>query len=213
MSNATKIPVLPSVRAMREWRQQQMERPIGLVITMGALHGTLRRSLTFTLESAHIMRSKMGTSTLVRICTSGYIVEIHMRVVLVRRSLADNVTTVLSLFVNPAQFAPNEDYGTYPKTFDHDMKQLADALAESSVQANAVVFLPSVKDMYPSGIELNVSDQKGAFVEVKRFSHQMEGNTRPTFFRGVATVSTSHTISIVGNNSHIFSRWWQSSST
>jgi pantothenate synthetase len=46
-----------------------------------------------------------------------------------------------------------------------------------------------VKDMYPSGIVLNVSDQRGTFVEVKGFSHQMEGKTRPAFLRGVATVS------------------------
>jgi len=47
-----------------------------------------------------------------------------------------------------------------------------------------------VKDMYPSGIVLNVSDQRGTFVEVKGFSHQMEGKTRPIFFREVATVVT-----------------------
>lgn len=134
----------------------------------------------------------------------------------VRRSLAGNDTTVLSIFVNPAQFAPHEDYGTYPKTFEHDMERLRQVLAEfpektssslasgpsstfgadidtepnnASLNSRAVVFLPSVKDMYPSGIVLDVADQKGTFVEVKGFGHQMEGKTRPTFFRGVATVS------------------------
>jgi pantoate--beta-alanine ligase len=123
---------------------------------------------------------------------------------------------VLSIFVNPAQFAPHEDYGTYPKTFEHDMERFRHVLAEfpnksspslasgpsstfgvdtnteassANVDSRAVVFLPSVKDMYPSGIVLDVADQKGTFVEVKGFGHQMEGKTRPTFFRGVATVS------------------------
>lgn len=69
------------------------------------------------------------------------------------------------------------------------MKQFSDAVAESGTTTDAVVFLPSVKDIYPLGIVLNVPDQRGTFVEVKGFSHQMEGQTRPTFFRGVATVN------------------------
>ncbi|KAF8306143.1 pantothenate synthetase [Clavulina sp. PMI_390] len=109
---------------------------------------------------------------------------------LVRKSLSQNNTTVLSIFVNPAQFAPHEDYGTYPKTFDTDMARFRQVLSEFSPYPDAVVFLPSVKDMYPSGIVQNVADQKGTFIEVKGYSHQMEGQTRPTFFRGVATIVT-----------------------
>lgn len=50
--------------------------------------------------------------------------------------------------------------------------------------------MPTVDEMYPSGISQSVEKQKGTFVEVKGYSHQMEGKTRPTFFRGVATVVT-----------------------
>jgi len=53
-----------------------------------------------------------------------------------------------------------------------------------------VVFLPKVSDIYPAGIELEVTKQKGAFVSVIGKSHQMEGMIRPHFFRGVATVVT-----------------------
>ena len=53
-----------------------------------------------------------------------------------------------------------------------------------------VALLPQVNDMYPFGITQHVPDQVGAFVEVQGLSHQMEGQTRPTFFRGVATVVT-----------------------
>ena len=52
----------------------------------------------------------------------------------------------------------------------------------------SAVFVPSVRDMYPSGVVQNVADQKGTFIEIKGYSHQMEGKSRPTFFRGVATV-------------------------
>lgn len=72
------------------------------------------------------------------------------------------------------------------------MKRLEAAVADSSLDSNkastCIVFLPSVSDMYPSGIVQDVNGQKGTFVEVKGYSHQMEGKSRPTFFRGVATV-------------------------
>lgn len=105
---------------------------------------------------------------------------------LVKRSLEANDLTVLSIFVNPAQFAPHEDLSTYPRTLTQDMEKL-NALSWSGKTA-AAVFLPGVKDMYPSGIVQEVDKQRGTFVEVKGYGHQMEGKSRPTFFRGVATV-------------------------
>lgn len=111
---------------------------------------------------------------------------------LVRRSLAENDLTIVSIFVNPAQFAPHEDLATYPRTLPRDLELL---VAEEVHVANAVrspsaVFLPGVKDIYPSGISQDVKSQTGTFVEVKGYSHQMEGKSRPTFFRAVATVVT-----------------------
>ncbi|KAF8892217.1 pantothenate synthetase [Infundibulicybe gibba] len=89
---------------------------------------------------------------------------------LVQKSLAENDLTVVSIFVNPAQFAPHEDLATYPRTLPRT--------------------LPSSKRNVPSGISQDPAAQKGAFVEVKGYGHQMEGRSRPTFFRGVATVVT-----------------------
>jgi pantoate--beta-alanine ligase len=111
---------------------------------------------------------------------------------LVRRSLAENDLTVVSIFVNPAQFAPHEDLATYPRTLQRDLELLAAEKLHSSsdVRTPSAVFLPTVSEMYPSGIVQNVAEQKGTFVEVKGYSHQMEGVSRPTFFRGVATVVT-----------------------
>jgi Pantoate-beta-alanine ligase len=117
--------------------------------------------------------------------------------ILVQRSLAHNDITVVSIFVNPAQFAAHEDLSTYPITFDSDMARLEKVSAAQIPQKSCVVFLPSVSDMYPSGIVQDVKEQKGTFVEVKGYGHQMEGKSRPTFFRGVATVGTDqHTAPI-----------------
>jgi len=113
----------------------------------------------------------------------------------VKRSLAENELTVVSIFVNPAQFAPHEDLATYPRTLPHDLSLLSALEYQPSEPPNtphttSAVFLPSVKDMYPSGISQDVSQQKGTFVEVKGYGEEMEGRSRPTFFRGVATVVT-----------------------
>jgi pantoate--beta-alanine ligase len=105
----------------------------------------------------------------------------------------------MSIFVNPAQFAPHEDLASYPRTLPEDIRALA-ALSvsvpdpsspELSVTRSAsAVFVPTASEMYPSGISQDVASQKGTFVQVNGYSHQMEGKSRPTFFRGVATVVT-----------------------
>ena len=96
--------------------------------------------------------------------------------------------------MNPAQFAPHEDLATYPRTLPHDLEVLKSlkyvAQEGAASRSPSALFLPSVDDMYPSGITQDKSEQRGTFVEVKGYSHQMEGSRRPDFFRGVATVVT-----------------------
>jgi len=101
---------------------------------------------------------------------------------LVHRSKQANDRTVVSIFVNPAQFAPHEDLSTYPRTIEQDLRKL------EGIGGVDAVFLPSVKDIYPSGIVQDVGQQRGTFVEVKGYGSEMEGRSRPLFFRGVATV-------------------------
>ncbi len=79
----------------------------------------------------------------------------------------------VTIFVNPTQFGPNEDYARYPRTFKADC-----ALAER--EGATVVFAPSVEEMYPAGAS--------TFVEVEGLSERLDGQSRPGHFRGVATV-------------------------
>ena len=81
--------------------------------------------------------------------------------------------TIVSIFINPAQFSQKEDFSTYPKTLDKDL----DLLKNFHVDA---VFLPTNDIMYPNGYS--------TFVNENIISRGLEGESRPTFFRGVATI-------------------------
>jgi pantoate--beta-alanine ligase len=73
----------------------------------------------------------------------------------------------VSIFVNPAQFAPHEDLDRYPRAIENDLR-----LLEATNCVNAI-FMPAVNDIYPSGIPLEIEEQEGTFVEVKGKSHQV----------------------------------------
>jgi pantoate--beta-alanine ligase len=92
---------------------------------------------------------------------------------LIRAAAASCQYVAVSIFVNPTQFGPNEDYARYPRTFDADC-----ALAES--EGATVVFAPSVNELYPTG--------KATVVDVEGLSARLDGKSRPGHFRGVATV-------------------------
>ena len=94
---------------------------------------------------------------------------------LVEASAARDDFTVTSIFVNPAQFAPHEDFDKYPRAFEGDCK-----LIESA--GGQVVYAPDAKTMYPDGY--------ATYIEVRGLQDGLCGKTRPHFFRGVATVVT-----------------------
>ncbi|KAG1734032.1 Pantoate-beta-alanine ligase [Suillus paluster] len=104
---------------------------------------------------------------------------------LVQKSLAENDLTVLSIFVNPAQFAPHEDLATYPRTLPRDLELLT-AQQESLCR----YFFRRSKTCIHQALARIFRHRRDAFVEMKGYGHQMEGASRPTFFRGVATVVT-----------------------
>ena len=82
-------------------------------------------------------------------------------------------SVAVSIFVNPTQFGPNEDFARYPRTFSADC-----ALAEQ--EGASVIFAPSVEEMYPAGA--------ATIVDVEALSDRLDGASRPGHFRGVATV-------------------------
>ncbi len=92
---------------------------------------------------------------------------------LVEAARRDANPVVVSIFVNPKQFAPHEDYAKYPRAFDTDRA----ALEEMGVD---YLFAPSVEEMYPAGFRTTVN--------VEGLSDRLEGRIRPGHFRGVATV-------------------------
>ncbi|MFB3919901.1 MAG: pantoate--beta-alanine ligase [Candidatus Velamenicoccus archaeovorus] len=104
--------------------------------------------------------------------TMGFLHEGHLSLVCQARK--DNDVVVVSIFVNPIQFGPREDFKTYPRDLKRDMGLLR-GFAD-------FVFAPSARELYPEGF--------CTFVEVRGFSDEYCGRTRPGHFTGVATVVT-----------------------
>ncbi len=92
---------------------------------------------------------------------------------LVRRAKEDNDITVVSIFVNPIQFGPSEDYAKYPRDIEEDTRKLQNENVD-------ILFLPDVATMYPEDFL--------TYVEVEKVSEKLCGAFRPGHFRGVATV-------------------------
>jgi len=105
--------------------------------------------------------------------TMGYLHEGHLA--LMRAAREEGDVLVISIFVNPIQFGPHEDYERYPRDTERDLR-----LAES-VNVD-VVFAPEVKEMYPDGFQ--------TIVDVTELSKPLCGKSRPGHFKGVATVVT-----------------------
>ncbi len=126
-----------TIAEFKRWRNlhRKSNDKIGLVPTMGALHG------------GHLS--------------------------LVRKAKQNCSTVVVSIFVNPAQFGPNEDLNRYPRMREHDLELL-------QTESVAAVFMPEPVEMYPPGFH--------TYVTVEELGGRLCGLTRPSHFRGVATV-------------------------
>jgi pantoate--beta-alanine ligase len=103
--------------------------------------------------------------------TMGYLHEGHLA--LVKQARIENSAVIVSIYVNPTQFGPREDFGAYPRDLNRDL----DLLREGGVD---IVFVPSDDQMY--------SPEFSTWVDVEGVSKQLEGACRPGHFRGVATV-------------------------
>jgi pantoate--beta-alanine ligase len=92
---------------------------------------------------------------------------------LVKRAKQDCAPVIASLFVNPKQFGPNEDFAKYPRSFETDVEKLAEAGVDE-------LFAPEPAEVYPPGF--------CTYVNVEGLSERLEGRSRPGHFRGVTTV-------------------------
>jgi len=103
--------------------------------------------------------------------TMGYLHDGHLA--LIKQARAENSVVVASIFVNPTQFGPTEDFKTYPRNTERDL-----ALLEK--ERTDIVFMPSAEEMYP--------ERFSSWVEVEKVTDRLEGSCRPGHFKGVATV-------------------------
>lgn len=110
---------------------------------------------------------------IVLVPTMGFLHDGHRELLRIGKKEARGGRLVLSIFVNPAQFGPKEDYSTYPRDMGRDLS----IAGEEGVDA---VFAPKSEDMYPDGYQ--------TYVEVEGLSKRLCGRSRPGHFRGVATV-------------------------
>ncbi len=103
--------------------------------------------------------------------TMGFLHEGHLS--LIRYAKQNSEICVVSIFVNPTQFGPTEDFNRYPRDEERDLRLL-------EKEGCDVVFIPDVKEMYP--------DDYQTYVKVKKYSELLEGEFRPTHFEGVTTI-------------------------
>jgi pantoate--beta-alanine ligase len=123
-----------------------------------------------------IRTARAAGQTIGVVPTMGYLHDGHLT--LMRRARAEQGFVIATLFVNPLQFGPQEDFAVYPRDLDRDR-----ALAETT--GIDVLFAPSVDEMYPEG-----NGKTLTFVDVEQITTQLCGASRPSHFRGVATVVT-----------------------
>lgn len=111
--------------------------------------------------------------TIAFVPTMGYLHDGHLSLLRIGKTKADKL--VLSIFVNPAQFGPNEDLDSYPRSLDRDLEMAE----QEGVDA---VFVPKDHDLYQKGYQ--------TYVELERLPAHLCGLSRPVFFKGITTVVT-----------------------
>ena len=126
---------------------------------------------TFKKMRSFSQRQRELGRTIGLVPTMGYLHSGHLS--LIKRAKKDCDLVVVSIYVNPTQFGPGEDYKRYPRDLERD-KELAEAAGAN------LLFAPSNKEMYPDGYH--------TFIYVEKLSERLCGISRPTHFRGVATV-------------------------
>jgi len=123
-----------------------------------------------TIAEMRVLRRQLA-ETVGFVPTMGFLHEGHLS--LVRQARDENASVIVSIFVNPTQFGPSEDFEQYPRDTERDLAFLAG-------EGTDVVFMPSAAEMYPERFD--------SWVEVGELTRRLEGAIRPGHFRGVTTV-------------------------
>jgi len=123
-----------------------------------------------TIAEARALRQKLG-GTVGFVPTMGYLHEGHLA--LVKQARIGNSAVLVSIYVNPTQFGPREDFGAYPRDLNRDLELLRGEGVD-------IVFVPSDGEMYPA--------EFSSWVDVGNVTGRLEGASRPGHLRGVATV-------------------------
>ncbi|WP_301170805.1 pantoate--beta-alanine ligase [Brevibacillus nitrificans] len=134
---------------------------------------TMQQISTIAEMRVHIKEARRLGKTIGIVPTMGFLHQGHLSLVKAAREKCDLV--VMSIFVNPLQFGPNEDFERYPRDIEHD-RQMAQSAGVD------LLFTPEVSEMYPKPILTNIS--------VSNVTEQLCGKSRPGHFDGVATVVT-----------------------
>ncbi len=128
---------------------------------------------TATEMQEHSDRMRGLGKTVAFVPTMGFLHKGHLALIKEGRKLGDDL--VVSIFVNPTQFSPDEDFKSYPRNFDKDLKLL-------QKEGVDVIFSPDEDELYQDGFQ--------TYVDLKNLPNHLCGISRPIFFRGVATVVT-----------------------
>lgn len=139
-------------------RMTPHNRDVAIFTTIAELH-------------AYLADARRSGATVGCVPTMGYLHDGHAS--LIREAAAHHSVVVVSIFVNPTQFGPSEDFERYPRDFDRDRAIVAEA-------GGTAIFFPSVEEMYPSGAR--------STIHIDGVTEMLEGAQRPTHFDGVATV-------------------------
>src|ERR1700761_3258395 len=155
-----------TIWAKRRWRHLNRKKA-----WPGAKHSRMLVLKTIAEARAWCGRVRAEGKTLGLVPTMGALHAGHLALVKAAREGCDAVG--VSIFVNPTQFGPNEDFASYPRTFEEDCRKLEAAGVD-------VVFAPAAEEMFPANAT--------TFVTVGGLSERLDGKSRPGHFRGVATV-------------------------
>lgn len=118
-----------------------------------------------------VSQFKSQGKTIGLVPTMGALHDGHLK--MMKQSIEENDVTAVSIFVNPLQFGPNEDFDDYPRPFESDVEKLKQIGVD-------YVFHPTVEEMYPGELEMTIT--------VGRLAQVLEGKKRPGHFDGVVTV-------------------------